>query len=283
MAAHPAQTKRRPTAVVMNLFYTGLGIARSLGEQGVPVVGLTAQRGLFGNFTRYAKTVHCADSRNDPETLLAAASGACDRSSESRSVLFPTRDHDLVFLNRFRQELEPHFALVMPSRRALERCLNKWDTYQFAVRCRCPVTEMLARRERRQTSRGLPRNCTYPVVLKPFEAHHWRAGENWNIVGGRKAICRRIARGVAGGVCHGRARRTAGAAAGNDSRRRRLPADCGLLRRRAARVARAASTRRNCSRSPRASARAASSSPWTARSCSSGRPACSGDRLQWRR
>jgi len=34
-----------PVAVVMNMFYTGLGIARSLGEQGIPVIGLTAQVG----------------------------------------------------------------------------------------------------------------------------------------------------------------------------------------------------------------------------------------------
>ena len=29
---------------------------------------------------------------------------------------------------------------------------------------------------------------TYPCVLKPVEAHHWRKGANWNLVGGRKAI-----------------------------------------------------------------------------------------------
>ena len=33
-----------PIAVVMNLFYTGLGVARSLGEKGVRVIGLTAHR-----------------------------------------------------------------------------------------------------------------------------------------------------------------------------------------------------------------------------------------------
>jgi hypothetical protein len=43
-----------PPAIVMNMFYTGLGIARSLGERGVPVVGLTARRGAYGNWTRYA-------------------------------------------------------------------------------------------------------------------------------------------------------------------------------------------------------------------------------------
>ena len=41
----------------MNLFYTGLGIARSLGDAGIPVIGLTARRSAYGNFTRHAKTV----------------------------------------------------------------------------------------------------------------------------------------------------------------------------------------------------------------------------------
>ena len=56
----------RPPAVVMNMFYTGLGIARSLGEHKIPVIGLTSQRGIYGNFTRYAKTVFCPDSRREP-------------------------------------------------------------------------------------------------------------------------------------------------------------------------------------------------------------------------
>ena len=31
-------------AIVMNMFYTGLGIARSLGERGISVIGITAER-----------------------------------------------------------------------------------------------------------------------------------------------------------------------------------------------------------------------------------------------
>ena len=64
----------RPTAVVLNMFYSGLGIARSLGEHGIPVIGLTAQRGIYGNFTRYAKVVHAPDSRKEPEALLHSSS-----------------------------------------------------------------------------------------------------------------------------------------------------------------------------------------------------------------
>src|ERR1017187_9589024 len=98
-----------PTAVVMNMFYTGLGIARSLGEHGIPVVGLTSQRGVYGNFTRYARTVLCPDSRNQPEQLLAYLL-EMGRQIGHRSVIFPTRDDDVLFLDRFRGELERHFV-----------------------------------------------------------------------------------------------------------------------------------------------------------------------------
>src|ERR1043165_9210904 len=96
-------------AVVMNLFYTGLGIARSLGERGVRVIGLTARHGIYGNFTRYAETVFCPDSRTEPEKLLAFLVNM-GRDSAERSVMFPTRDDDLIFLDRFRTELEPYYT-----------------------------------------------------------------------------------------------------------------------------------------------------------------------------
>ena len=58
-------------AIVMNMFYTGLGIARSLAEQGISVIGLTAHRGAYGNFTRYAKVLSWPDTRQQPEAALA--------------------------------------------------------------------------------------------------------------------------------------------------------------------------------------------------------------------
>ena len=106
-----------PHAVVMNLYYTGLGIARSLGKAGVPVMGLTSQRGAYGNFTRYAKTVICPDSREEPEALLEFLTGM-GRELGGRSVIFPTRDDDLMFLDQFRSELEPYFSAVMQIGRA---------------------------------------------------------------------------------------------------------------------------------------------------------------------
>jgi predicted ATP-grasp superfamily ATP-dependent carboligase len=170
----------------MNMFYTGLGIARSLGERGIPVIGLTAQHGIYGNFTRYAKTVFCPDSRTEPEALLAFLIGM-GRELDARGVLFPTRDDDLVFLDRYRVELARYFSLVAPDSSALGACLNKWETSLWAQRAGVgtPKCWMI---ERAEDLTSALQELTYPCVLKPVSAHHWRQRDNWQIVGSRKAI-----------------------------------------------------------------------------------------------
>lgn len=174
------------TAVVMNLFYTGLGIARSLGERGVPVIGLTAHRSAYGNFSRYLKAVRCADSSTEPEILLDQLI-ALGQKLGRRSVLFPTRDSDLVLLDRFRQQLDPYFQLVMPAADALERCLNKWETFRWATQVGVPTPKSWLIQDHDDLRRASD-EITYPCVLKPLAAHHWRTGDNWALVGQRKAI-----------------------------------------------------------------------------------------------
>jgi D-aspartate ligase len=175
-----------PTAVVMNMFYTGLGIARSLGARGVPVLGLTAQRGIYGNHTRYAKSVISPDSRREPEALLAFLL-ELRHQIDGRAVLFPTRDDDVVFLNRFREELSPLYSLVIPPAPAIAVCLDKWQTYLCAKQAGVPTPACWMIESDDDLAKAA-REVVFPAVLKPLAAHHWRRARNWEIVGGRKAI-----------------------------------------------------------------------------------------------
>ena len=182
----PTQHAGQPVpAVVMNLYYTGLGIARSLGRRGVPVIGLAAQR-VYGNYSRHVKTVYGADSRTEPEQLLQQLL-ALGRRLGGRSVLFPTRDHDLVFLDRFRTELEPYFVPMIPTAAVLKRCLDKWETYVWAKQANVPTPACWLVEDAARL-REIAHQISYPCVLKPISAHVWRTGDNWDLVGGRKAI-----------------------------------------------------------------------------------------------
>lgn len=177
---------KQPKAVVMNMFYTGLGIARSLGERGIPVIGLTAQRGVYGNYTRYAKTVFCPDSKLDSDSLCSFLV-EMGRSLDQRAVIFPTRDHDLIFLDRYRAKLEPWFSMVVPEHSVLQACLDKWETYLWAQRSGVE-TPRCWRIDQKSDFNRIIDEITYPCVLKPVAAHQWRIGQNWTLVGARKAI-----------------------------------------------------------------------------------------------
>jgi D-aspartate ligase len=186
MTVNHARASQPVTAVVMNLFYTGLGIARSLGERGVPVIGLTAHQSAYGSLSRYVTPIRAADSSTEPETLLRQMI-ELGQKLRARAVLFPTRDSDVVLIDRFRQELEPYFLSVIPGGDALERCLNKWETYRWATKVGVPAPKSWLVQDHEDLRRAAQK-ISYPCVLKPVVAHHWRSGGNWELVGARKAI-----------------------------------------------------------------------------------------------
>lgn len=175
-------------AVVMNMFYTGLGIARTLGARGVPVIGLSAKRGVYGNFTRYAKVRNSPDSRESPDRLLAYLL-EMGKEIDGKSVIFPTRDDDLIFLDRFRTELEPFYIPVAPHTEALEACLDKFETFRWAQRAGVSTPRCWKIATAQDFADVLASDVSYPCVLKPLSAHHWRQGQNWQHVGARKAVC----------------------------------------------------------------------------------------------
>src|SRR5688500_12211197 len=59
-----------PPVMVMNLHYTGIGIARNLSGVGIRVYGLSSERDAPGMRSRLFQAVYLVHhSRDDPETL----------------------------------------------------------------------------------------------------------------------------------------------------------------------------------------------------------------------
>jgi D-aspartate ligase len=182
----PLMNQTPAVAVVMNMFYTGLGIARSLGERGIPVIGLSAQRGIFGNYTRYADVRFCPDSREKPEDLIKYLVKLGEQIGR-KSVIFPTRDDDVLFLDRFRSQLSRHFIPVIASSDALGACLDKWETFVAATKVGVPVPRSWKIETQHDLSQIIG-DVSFPAVLKPLSAHYWRKEGNWERVGAQKAI-----------------------------------------------------------------------------------------------
>lgn len=177
--------RRRAPAVIMNMFYTGLGIARNLGENGVPVIGLGAHRSIYGNFSRFCKFLPCPDSRDQQDALLAFLI-ELGKKQERRPVIFPTRDHDVLFLSRHEAELRDYFIIPLPGREVIDNIINKWKMIEIARLCGVPVPGSYLVESQADLEKLSEIN--FPCVLKPVCSAAWRAKGAWRAVGGRKAI-----------------------------------------------------------------------------------------------
>ena len=117
-----ARSADSPAVLILNMFYSGLGIARDLADKGVRVIGFSADPSIYGNFTRCSEVRMAPNSQEEPdqfaEMLLQLA------KELHGAVIFPTRDADVLLLDRFRQELAPHYRLAIPTHDCLVQVMN---------------------------------------------------------------------------------------------------------------------------------------------------------------
>jgi D-aspartate ligase len=180
-----AAGSHRPPVIILNLFYSGLAIARDLAGKGVRVVGLSSQRGTYGNSTRFCQVRFCPNSQEQPEKFV---NYLLQVATELRgAIVFPTRDADVVVLDRFREELQPFYRLAIPPAKVLQRVTDKYALVQAAEVAGVPVPRSALVTDAARLSEGVDR-VGFPCVVKPVKSVHWRGAENWNLVGGRKAF-----------------------------------------------------------------------------------------------
>ncbi|MFU8858770.1 MAG: hypothetical protein ACNA8S_17430, partial [Deferrisomatales bacterium] len=184
ICAHLCPSVAKNPVVVLNPHYTGLGIARNLGPLGIRVLGLTHEPGFPGNHSRWLEYRASPDSLSEPEALCAFLTKLADELGRP-AVLFPTRDHDLNFVNRHREELEARYLLPFAGPEGLDRVLNKDRLFAAAEAAglRVPRGVTLHGHDDLDRARGL----TYPVVCKPSYASQWRKPGIWEAVGRSKA------------------------------------------------------------------------------------------------
>lgn len=175
----------KPSIVILNMAYTGLGIARNLRKENAEVFGVTSKTDLPGNRTRFARILQAPDSAENPADLSTFLIDLA--ASAKRPVLFGTRDQDVHFIEQFRDVLEPYYRLPIPAAGVLSRLLDKWETAQLAKAVNIPVPLTYQVRSLAELE-SLALNLQFPCVVKPISAAQWRGKREWKLIGERKAF-----------------------------------------------------------------------------------------------
>jgi D-aspartate ligase len=177
----------RPPVIILNLSYTGLGIARDMSGRGVRVVGFTSDDDTYGNFTRTCEVWFTPDARQQPERLAAVLLAVAHELGGA--VIFPTSDFDVLFLDRYRSALEPHYRLSIPPSDCLTKVMDKQALFRWAqdVGVAVPKTRTVDSWEQLADA---AKEIGFPCVLKPVSSIHWRKHEDLHGGGAHaKAMC----------------------------------------------------------------------------------------------
>lgn len=176
----------RPAVVVLNTHYTGLGIVRNLSYLGLDVYTLSANKEFPGNRSRFAKFLDSPDSLENPRELCDYLVALSKRIG-GRPVLFPTRDHDINFINDHRAELEAHFIIPFSGKSVIDAIMDKKRCQDVAA-----GLGIVSPKTWELNSEGdlaaIHDEAVFPVIVKPLNAALWRKPGIWDAVGRQKVI-----------------------------------------------------------------------------------------------
>ena len=177
----------RPPVFVMNLYYTGIGIARNLRGRGVKVYGLSSEKKAPGARSHFFDGLYeIPDGRNEPEALCQRLLTIRDRH-RGAPVIFPTRDFDVLFLHQYRDRLSPAYAIAQPNGSVIPLLLDKFDLAQLALANGIATPQTIICHSAENFDQQI-KALRFPLVAKPRFAYQWRREGVWKKVGARKAI-----------------------------------------------------------------------------------------------
>jgi predicted ATP-grasp superfamily ATP-dependent carboligase len=171
----------RPPAVIIGVTWAnGLGLIRSLGEAGVPVVALDSHPDAIGLSSRYVVAALVCPDPGGAEPAFIEFMGQLGRRLGSPGVLFLTRDQDLSTVSRNQALLERYFRFPFVGWEVLKQIVDKRGQYAVAQDAGVPLPTTLFP-ENETEVRSVAWSLPYPVIIKP--AYHASFSERFGVKG----------------------------------------------------------------------------------------------------
>lgn len=189
------------SVVALNLGHSTLGIGRCLAGTNVRVEVFASNRWGIGAGSRLLRVIRAPDCTEQDGALLRDRLVSHAAGLRWRPHLFPTRDLDVVFIDRHRKALEPHYTIHQPSGDRLDQVINKARLTALAEAAGLAVPRTLAFSAQEPVPPRLPAGLRYPVIVKPIYAHDLvrldvaasRAARKASIAGTEQEACAALA------------------------------------------------------------------------------------------
>jgi D-aspartate ligase len=168
-------------AVIVGGDYQGLGIARGLGEHGVPICIVDDEHSI-GRFSRYCTYFEKVENLRDEQKTISLLMEIGERLKLHGWVLYPTRDEHVAAFSRNRTRLQQIFRVATTEWESVEWAWDKRNTYRLAAELQIPIplTKYPASvDELRELDSATPPFALKPAIKENFvyaaKAKAWRA------------------------------------------------------------------------------------------------------------
>jgi D-aspartate ligase len=156
--------------VVFGLFETGLGVIRSLGQNGLRVIGVDFKRNI-GIMSKYARSIKCPHPlQKESEFIDWVRSNFSDNHP---LPVFITQDDFLSVFSRNRKTLSEYFVFNMIDHSLLESIADKYQQNTLAVKAgiETPNTWLI---NEPSDLMLIQDDIGYPVIIKGRDVNSWR-------------------------------------------------------------------------------------------------------------
>lgn len=156
-------------ALVVSCYTMGLGVIRSLGERGVPVVAVQFDRRDIAQHSRHVVVTHHVPIPDRNESGFVASLVELG-SRYPGALLIPAHDAPLVAIARNRALLGESFAVASAEWDTVSRCIDKRQTYRVAAEAGVGIPRLVTPGSSEELEAAIE-EIGLPLLIKPSWSH----------------------------------------------------------------------------------------------------------------
>jgi predicted ATP-grasp superfamily ATP-dependent carboligase len=159
-----SRNHKEPFAVVVSIdSMPGLQTARILADKKIPVIAIAKDAKHHSCRTNVCEEIIITDTESDKLIKKLIEIGP---TFNSKAVLFPCQDTDVLLVSRHRAKLEHWYHIALPANETVEMLMDKMRFHEFAKKNSFPVPQTYIINSDGELEKAIQR-LKYPCLLKP--------------------------------------------------------------------------------------------------------------------
>jgi len=161
-------SRNHSTAVIITAGVTGnsLGVIRAFGRCGIPVICLDSQQAFMARYSRYINRHLKVQNLIESETEFVNVLLDFGQQTDSRMIIIPTSDLEVLALSKYKKELEQFYFLPAPSYDIVQKLVNKRIFYKLLAEMQIPHPKTYFP-ESLVELKLMGQETAYPYIIKP--------------------------------------------------------------------------------------------------------------------